>query len=91
MEMFNTEFTIEIWECDRQDCSGTDFCSGNTLHLGGGEFRAISLLIVIIHDVGTMKTLTGNSITWFVMSGGGHLQNMEIIRFSEDLGKKEGT
>lgn len=38
-----------------------------------------------------MKTLTGNSITWFVMSGGGHLQNMEIIGFSEDLGKKEGT
>lgn len=38
-----------------------------------------------------MKTVTGNSIAWFVTSGGGHLQTMEVIRFSEHLGKKEGT
>jgi len=37
-----------------------------------------------------MSTVAGNSITWIVMSGGGPLQTMEVIRSSEGLKKKKG-
>lgn len=39
-------------------------------------------------DMEMMKTAIGNSMSWFVMSGDFHLYNMEVIRFSEDLGKR---
>lgn len=77
-------FTVKFSECDRLEPDILiDLCCGNILHLGRAAFRTVSLFIVIIHDVETMKTVTGNSITSFVMSGGGHLQNMEVIRFGE--------
>lgn len=64
MEMFNTEFTVKFTESDRQEPDIlTDLCCGNILHLGGAPFRTVSLFIVIIHYVETMKTVTGNSIT----------------------------
>lgn len=91
MEMLNTGFImgLKFTECDRQEPESlTGLCSGNALHLGGAAFRTISLFFVVIPEVEMMKTVIGNSITWFVMSGGGHLQNMELIRFSEDLGKR---